>query len=363
MMRRVAAGMPIADAGSDFGAVVHQRQHAGVHERHEVLGQVAGAITLVGMRGVVPLGGVGDVARLRKTRRQGAVGAPHGEATHVIEVEVTRDHQVDVVDGEAGVGQAVIEVIAPIESVDRRALRVHLVAAPGVDDGGQPVAPHHQGTHAQRNAVPIVGRQLGFPQRARHHAEHGAAVEREEAVAQRHQLEIAERRRRRPAEERHRGRLPRAGAHGGLLQLHQHTLCFRRVDERDQRAFRAGSGFLVDEPDTGGLQLGERGADVVDGQRHVMQAGTSLLEELRDRRRGRGGFEQLDEALASRHEVRLHLLAVDVLDVVDVQAETLTVPGRRRWRIDHRDADVIEPHLHRAPPLPSARPRTSAAAV
>ena len=107
-----------------------------------------------------------------------------GEAAGVIEMQMAGQHDVDVFDGQAGLGERVIEVIAAIELVDLRALRVHLVAAPGVDDHRVLVAAHDQRPHAQRNAVRIVWRQPFLPQLARHHAEHGAAIEREEPVRQ-----------------------------------------------------------------------------------------------------------------------------------------------------------------------------------
>ena len=79
-----------------------------------------------------------------------------------------------------------------IDAVDVVELRVFLVAEPGVDDH-RPHAAHDERPHRERDAVAIVGRRLPRPQRLRHDAEHRAAVEAEEAVVQRDQLEIAER--------------------------------------------------------------------------------------------------------------------------------------------------------------------------
>ena len=47
------------------------------------------------------------------------------------------------------------------------------------------------GRMAERDAVAVVGRRALLPQRLRHDAEHGAAVEAEVAVQQRDQLEVA----------------------------------------------------------------------------------------------------------------------------------------------------------------------------
>ena len=49
---------------------------AGVLQRHEVLRQVAGAIALVRMRRVVPLGAPDEVARARKRRHDDVAVAP-----------------------------------------------------------------------------------------------------------------------------------------------------------------------------------------------------------------------------------------------------------------------------------------------
>ena len=124
----------------------------------------------------------------RARRRRRALG----EAADVIEVQVAGQHDVDVVDGEPGLGQRVVEVVRAVEAVDVRALGVHLVAAAGVDEQ-RPLAAHDQRPHAERDAVAVVGRQPLLPQRPRHDAEHRAAVEAEEAVGERDQLEVAER--------------------------------------------------------------------------------------------------------------------------------------------------------------------------
>ena len=84
-----------------------------------------------------------------------------------------------------------VEVLAPIEAVDVGALRVHLVAAAGVDDHQRARAPHEQRPHRHRDAVALVGRGALLPQRLRHDAEHRAAVEPEVAVEQRRELEVA----------------------------------------------------------------------------------------------------------------------------------------------------------------------------
>ena len=105
----------------------------------------------------MPFAAVGDVARLREPRRQRPIGAALGEPADVVEVEMAGQHDVDVVDADAGLGEGVVEMVGAVEVVDRRAPGVHLVAATGVDEQGFGAA-HQERPHAERDAVPIVGR-------------------------------------------------------------------------------------------------------------------------------------------------------------------------------------------------------------
>ena len=121
----------------------------------------------------------------------------------------------------------------------------------------------------------------------------------------------------------------------------------RRVDERDQRAFRARPRRLVDQPHALRLQLRQRRRDVVDAQRDVVDAGPALLDVLRDRRIGRRRFEQLERRLADRNEVRAHPLRRHLLGRLDLEPERVAIERQRRVEVLDRNADVIEPRLHR----------------
>ena len=70
------------------------------------------------------------------------------------------------------------------------------------------------------------------------------------------------------------------------------------MQEGDALAFRAEAGRLVDEADAGTAAALEGGIDVVHREADVVDAGAALLDELRDRRVGSLGFEQLDERIA-----------------------------------------------------------------
>ncbi len=65
-------------------------------------------------------------------------------------------------------------------------------------------------------------------------------------------------------------------------------------------SMRAGPRFLVDQSHAARLQPRERRADVADPQRDVMQPRPALLDELRDRRIGRGRFQQFQRRFARR---------------------------------------------------------------
>jgi hypothetical protein len=64
-----------------------------------------------------------------------------------------------------------------------------------------------------------------------------------------------------------------------LDQLDQHTARAGGVDERDRVSMRAGPGHTVDEPDTGGVESGQLGDDVVCTISHVVEPLTTSLEE------------------------------------------------------------------------------------
>src|SRR5688572_129216 len=78
--------------------------------------------------------------------------------------------------------------------------------------------------------------------------------------------------------------VPRAvSSLASLLQLDQDAMRRPRVDERDQRPVRARPRRLVDEPHAAGLELRQRGDEIVDPQGDVMQAGPAFGDELGDR--------------------------------------------------------------------------------
>ena len=206
---------------------------ARVLERHEVVLQVAGAVALVRMRRILPLGGADHVARARETRHERPAVACR-RAAEMIEVQVRREHDVDAVGGQPSLGERMVEMPVAVERVDVALLRVHLVAGAAVDDHPAPVGLDDQRPHRQLDPVAVVGRRLRLPQRPRHDAEHRAAVEPEQPVVH------AGRAGDRPTAAASTSRVD--GAVRRLLQLHEHAVRGGRMDERDQRASAPGRG-------------------------------------------------------------------------------------------------------------------------
>ena len=141
------------------------------------------------MRRIVPLGGPDDITRAGKRGNERARRVADGEAAYVVEMQVRGEDDVDGVAADARVGKRVIEVARAVDRVDLDALRVHLAANSRIDEErflplGR-LSLYEQRTESEPDAVPLVGRRAFLPQRLRHHAEHGSAVEAEAAIPQR----------------------------------------------------------------------------------------------------------------------------------------------------------------------------------
>jgi hypothetical protein len=109
----------------------------------------------------------------------------------MIEVQMRREDDIDVISRHPRLRERVLKVSLAIDAIDGDAFVVHLVADASVDQHDAGIAPHEQRPHSKGDAILVVrGRPL-FPQRFRHDAEHGAAVEPEVAVQQRRQFKAA----------------------------------------------------------------------------------------------------------------------------------------------------------------------------
>ena len=189
----VAAGSAEADAGHHFFVAAHEVHDTRVRERREVLRQIARPVPLVRMCRILPLAVADPIARPGKRRHESARSVARGETAGVIEVQVRGEHDARrPLRVMPAARQRDVEALAAVETIDVAALRIHLVAAAGVDDH-QPLAPHQQRPHRQPDSISLVGAaRPAFPQRLRDGAKHRAAVEPEVSVEERRQLHIAE---------------------------------------------------------------------------------------------------------------------------------------------------------------------------
>ena len=107
-----------------------------------------------------------------------------------------------------------------------------------------------------------------------------------------------------------------------------------------------GRGSRIDQLHAARRELRERGADVVDAERDVVQPGAAPGEEFRDRRIGRGRLQQLETGRTHRDKVRPHPLARHLFRGLHLEPERVAIEAQRRVEIRHRDADVIENGFH-----------------
>ena len=95
MMPGVTAGPHDPDARHDGRVPGHEIEDTGIGQRHEILLQIARAIPLMRMRGIVPLRGADDVACAGKGRREAAGAVSRREAAGMIEMQVRGQDDVD----------------------------------------------------------------------------------------------------------------------------------------------------------------------------------------------------------------------------------------------------------------------------
>ena len=193
------------------------------------------------MRGVLPLPPVRDVARVRKPRHDAAVRRAGREAADMIEVQVAGHDDVDVFGGQAGFGQRRDRDGSRARARRSRALFASIlspqpasmssVLSPRTISGRMPSGIRLRSSGGSRFSHSVRGTTPNMAPPSR----------RMKPSRERQQLEVAQRVPADGLEPRHLRRR--------LLQLDQHAVRRRRVDERHQRSLGAGARPLVDQPD------------------------------------------------------------------------------------------------------------------
>src|SRR6266550_1543737 len=167
-----------ADAGKGLRLAVDEREW----DRLEVGREVARRRALVGVARELQLPPLDDVAGLWEAQSDATRRIAVGIAARVIEMQVGIDHPADVTGGMPELHERIFELGTPVLSfvhdrVDVLELLVFLVAEPRVHKHEPVVVLDQEAAQRQGNAVALVGRNATLPQRFRHDAEHGAAVE------------------------------------------------------------------------------------------------------------------------------------------------------------------------------------------
>src|SRR5688572_3168316 len=118
------------------------------------------------------------------------------------------------------------------------------------------------------------------------------------------------------------------------------------MDEGHQRALGTRPRLIVDQPHPASLQLRERRPDVVDAERHMMEAWAALLDKPGDRRIAGGRLEQFQGSRADRNEVRANPLRHHLFGGFDLQTQRIAIERQRLRDVADSDADVIERGSH-----------------
>lgn len=129
-----------------------------------------------------------------------------------------------------------------------------------------------------------------------------------------------------------------------LRQLNQYSTCAFRVDKGDLSAASPCLGALVYEPGIFFLQIGQLGADVVDTQANVMNAGTALAYIFAHRTVRRKRLQQFDVRIAGIQLGNPDPLLLDNLNSQAIKAELPLVESQCFFKVRHGDGNVIQAH-------------------
>ncbi len=97
--------------------VVHELEDARLRQRHVIIRQIARAIALVRVRRILPLAAANHVLRARKPWTDAAGCVADREAAGVVEVQMAREHDVDLLGRDARVGERLVQASDAIDTV------------------------------------------------------------------------------------------------------------------------------------------------------------------------------------------------------------------------------------------------------
>ena len=113
------------------------------------------------------------------------------------------------------------------------------------------------------------------------------------------------------------------------------------MDERDLETEEAAARHAVDQLGTCGLQLAERGEEVLRLERDVMHPRAAAREKAPDWRVVVGRRHELDATRAEKKRRRLHSLFFERLAVLELCTEETLVRGDGLVEVGHRETEVV----------------------
>ena len=124
-----------------------------------------------------------------------------------------------------------------------------------------------------------------------------------------------------------------------------------RMNERDLETEESAARHPVDQLRTRGLQLVERGEEILGFECDVMHPRPAAREKAPDGRVVVGRRDELDATRTQEKRRRLHSLLLQRLAVLELRAEEALVRGDGLVEVGHREAEVVNaanPHARDA---------------
>ncbi len=153
--------------------------------------EIAGAVALGGILGVLEFGALDVIARVRKCGHKFAIDDSRVPSA-MIEMQVRVDDDIDFLGPDATGGELIRQARRAFEGVDVAALGVPFIACAGFDQDPLPCRANQQRIHRAGECDCDRRRATALPHGFRNDAEHRAAIEAERAVGENVKFEVAE---------------------------------------------------------------------------------------------------------------------------------------------------------------------------